>query len=349
MPDLLPSKLDGQSYKGTPRACGRAYGEANAEAIRAFLIMEAAPDKKRLSYAGKCWEMAQGWKKPLAEFVRGMAKGSGLSEEEATLLLLHEEIVHAKPCTALGATGSATLDSKAIIGQNWDWNAPLYPWSRLLRIKASGMPAMLNYSYPGLWASAGINEHGMSLAWTGAGYLPKVKPKTGIPTYLLIAGILTCRNCREAVELVQKTPIAGCFVFFIADADGEVWVLEGGAGKVEAVQCTDVIGRANHYETPQLIKASKQVIPPPGPRVNTTLRAARMNEMLSRYNGRIDNAAVEAMLRDHENGMGFSICQHPVPGRGGMTVDSFYIKPAQRELWIARGHQCRHRYERHVL
>ena len=149
--------------KGAPRACGRQYGESQAEAIEAFLHMEVTPDPKRLRYAARCWEHLKRWEKHVVEFARGMAEGSKLSVEEVTLLLLHEEIAHTNHCTAIGATGAGTKDGRPIIGENWDWNARLYPWPSLLRLRSDITPAALHYTFPGLWAGAGMNEHGMSL------------------------------------------------------------------------------------------------------------------------------------------------------------------------------------------
>src|SRR5262249_32371968 len=110
MPALRPSVIPLDSFEGTSRHCRQAYGPMHAEYIRAFMLMETPPDKEHLAYAARCWQMLEGWKRPVTDFIKGMAKGSGLSEQELTLLLLHEEIVHAKPCTALGATGPATID-----------------------------------------------------------------------------------------------------------------------------------------------------------------------------------------------------------------------------------------------
>ena len=334
-------------FHGSPRACGKNYGISQAEAIRAWLNMETAPDPRRLRYASRCWEKLGNWQRPVVEFVRGMAEGSGLSMEETTLLLLHEEIVHTKPCTAIGATGPATRDGSAIIGQNWDWNSDKYPWPSLLRLRTDAMPATFTYAYPGLWASAGINEYGLSLVWTGAGYLPKVRPIVGVPTYALIAGILACRTCREAISLMRRTLNAGSFIFFLADAGGEVWVLEGVPGHFEAVQCRDVITRANHYECAAICHKAKQAVPTSTRKANTRNRANRIAALTKKYRGRIDRKVVESILCDHFPRFGLSICQHPMPGRLGLTIDSFYAVPSKREFWIARGHPCRHQYQRY--
>lgn len=332
--------------QGTPRACGRLYGEAHREAIEAFLWMEVTPDSKRLAYAKRCWEVLRRWQKSVVEFVRGMSEGSRLSTVELTLLLLHEEIVHTKPCTAVGATRGGTKDGHAMIGQNWDWNSHLYPWSSLTRLRATGQPRQLLYSYPGLWASAGINEHGLSLVWTGAGYLPKIKPIVGVPTYALIAGVLGCRTCTEAIALLRNTKLAGCHVFFLADAKREVYVLEGIPGRFEAVRCEDVITRANHYECERIATLVKQDIGC-NPKANTQYRGPRMAKIAHRYRGRFDRAAMERCLRDEGVGSGRNICQRAAGDRRGMTIDSFYCIPARREFWIARGIQSEHEYRKY--
>jgi hypothetical protein len=342
----LPSIHRLTELKGSPRSCGRHYGEQHAEAIDAFLHMEVPPNPERLRYASRCWKVFKRWERHVVEFVRGMAEGSGRSVEEITLVLLHEEIVHTKPCTAIGATRGGSKDGNAIIGQNWDWGSHLYTWSSLTRLQMTGHPAMLLYSYPGLYASAGINEHGMSLVWTGAGYLPKIKPKVGIPTYALIAGILGCRNCREALALLGRTKLAGCYVFFIADAEREVWVIEGLPGRFEAVRCEDVITRANHYECPNIVRLAKQDIDY-NPKSNTKYRGPRMAELGRRYCGRIDGKIIEKCLCDEGVGEGKNICQRPKGERRGLAIDSFYCLPAKREFWIARGIQARHEFQRY--
>ncbi|NQU09486.1 hypothetical protein HQ590_01735, partial [bacterium] len=255
-------------YRGTVRGCGRQYGASQAEAIEAFLHLEVTPDPKRLRYAARCWDRLRRWDRAVADFVRGMAAGSGLSVQHLTLLLLHEEILHTKPCTGVGATGPGTRDGAPVIAQNWDWNSPLYAWPTLTRLHARGLPRTFLYSYPGLWACAGINEHGMSLVWTGAGYLPKIKPIVGVPTYAIIPAILAQRTCAEALALLRRTPIAGSFIFFLADATGELWVVEAVPDRFEAVRCADVIARANHYECDAIVRRAKQDIQS-NPKANT--------------------------------------------------------------------------------
>jgi len=328
-------------FRGSPRRCGREYGQSQTEAIKAFLHMEMKPDAKRLRYAARCWEVLRRWEQPVVEFIRGMAKGTGLSVQELTLLLLHEERGRAKACTAVGATGAATRDGRAIIGQNWDWNARLYPWSGLARIRSNAMPSVISYGYPGLWAGAGINESGMALVWTSATCLPKVKAIDGIPTYALIAGILGCRNCPEALALLRRTANAGCFIFILADTAGEVWVVEGLPGRTIPIPCREAIARANHYESAAARQLSQIRGPFSGQACGSASRAKRMTALTRRYFGKIDGPAIERFLCDEVGRPGQTICQRTMCN---MTIDSLYALPAKRELRVARGLPTRHEF-----
>lgn len=344
---LLPSRHTITSLSGTPRACGRAYGHQQAEAIEAFLHMEVAPSPQRRRYAARCWDLVQRWDRPVAEFTRGMAAGAGIDVSDATLLLAHEEIVHIKHCTGIGATRAGTRDGNAIIGQTWDWATHLYPWSGLTRLAMDDAPRALLYSFPGLWASAGINEHGLSLVWTGSAYSPIVRPAVGIPTYALIAAILARRTCREALDLLKRTANAGAFIFFLADATGEVVVVEGLPRRIEVIRCEDVISRANHYETARMVRLSRQDFSV-GPRhFNSPDRGARMAALARRHAGAITRQHIEAFLRDRHGAPGRRICSMPGATSRWIAVDSFYCLPHKRELWIARGRQDRHAFQRH--
>jgi hypothetical protein len=346
--EKLPSRHSVAELSGSPSVCGREYGASQAESIRAFLALTVAPDKRRLAYAARCWRVLAGWKRPVVEFVRGMAAGAGLSLEEATLLLLHEEICHLPHCTAFGATGAASQGGP-ILAQNWDWDHSLYPWASLVRLRSDSAPATLTYAYPGLWASAGMNEHGLALVWTGAGYFPRLRPRDGVTTYALSAGVLACGSTGEAVALLERTQNAGAFIFFVGDAAGDVRVVEGVPGKVEVECCRGLVSRANHYELEPIIRMARQRVPPATLRANTRSRGRRMRALLDEHRGPIGRRAAEVILSDHGVQPGLDICQHPVPGRRGLTLDSFYALPARRELWIARGSPCRHDYVRYVV
>ena len=343
---MLPSIHTIVELRGSPRRCGRDYGNRHAELLRVFLKTIIKPDARRLQYARRCWKSLSQWERPIIEFVRGMAEGSGLSLDEITSIQLHEEYLHVPHCTAVGATGAATRDGSAVIAQSWDGNPTLYASIALLRIHTNTAPATFTYSLPGLWASAGINEHGLAVGWTSSGMRPMVPPREGVPTFTLLAGILGCRDCAQAVTLVQRTRNAGSFIFFLADAGGAICALEGIPGRIEAVRDRELITRANHYQCAGSRHAAKQKLPRVTLKWNSQPRAARIAALAEQSRGHIDGRAMEAIYRDHEPQQGLGICLHAAPGPY-LTLDSFYAVPAKREFWIARGYVCRHRFARY--
>lgn len=325
--------------RGTPRSAGRAYGEAFETLILGFCKMELRPDARKIAYAKKCWPHVQRHAPASAEMIRGIAEGAHLSLEHALLVTLHEEIYHEPHCTAFIAAGDATRDGKTIVAQNWDWNPQLYPWAGLLRLRVEGAPRAALYHYPGLWACAGVNEHGLSLMWTGGGYLPKVPPIVGVPTYVLIAEIMRRRSVEEATAYLAKVPIAGCFLFFLGDATGATAIVEGAAGRQVVDRAGPLMFRANHYTCPAIIACSNQQANLKGKNVTTGFRYDRMGQLTRKHRGWFSPALARKILTDRGP-------RHPwlhqfpkgtEPELGGITVDSLFAVCEDRVLWTARG------------
>src|SRR5262249_38057106 len=70
--------------------------------------------------------MADGFDRDIMEEIRGIASGSGKSVEDIMALNVRSEVMLVArsvlaECTALAATGTATIDRHTLIGQNWDW------------------------------------------------------------------------------------------------------------------------------------------------------------------------------------------------------------------------------------
>jgi predicted choloylglycine hydrolase len=306
-----------------------------------FCKQELRPDKQRLAYARACWKHTLKHAPRSAQFVQGMAEGSRLSLDHAALLTLHEEVYHQPHCTAFVATRKATASGKTIVAQNWDWLPNLYPWAGLLKLSIQGAPAAALYHYPGLWACAGINAHGLSLMWTGGGYLPKVAPLVGVPTYILIAEILQRKTVAEAIDFLFSVPIAGCFLFHLGDADGNIAVVEAAAGKLHIDVTSDLLFRANHYTCRDIVACSMQSDPLPKKEgVTTVFRYRRMKQLMAEHTGKITPAVTRAVLTDRHGKWPWI---HAYPGGpekeklGGLTIDSLFAVCQDRTLTTCRG------------
>jgi predicted choloylglycine hydrolase len=332
--DVLPLT----DLRGSPTQCGAAYGEAFGTLMMGFCRQEVTPTRKRLAYARRCWRHVEESAPTSAAFMRGAAGAARLGLEHVALLALHEEIVHQPHCTALAATGETT-GGPTLVGQNWDWAPQLYPWAGLLWIAMTGSPWLITYHYPGLWACAGINDAGLALMWTGGGYFPRVRPVVGLPTYVLIAELLRLRTVDDALGYLGRIKHAGCFIFFLGDATGATAVVEAVPGKCAIDRGGSALCRANHYADPKVLAAGKQVKPHRASS-STLQREERMGTLVKKYEGRLNRAAVQAILTDRTGAWPWL---HQFPGGrqadtlDGMTIDSLLAICQDRTLLTCRG------------
>lgn len=322
---MLKKYLDLVALSGSHQKAGTQYGKLFSVPLAGFLSQEVPPNPERIKYAQACWQKTLSHAPASAAFMKGIHQGSNLSQEEVTLLALHEELNHQTHCTAFAATGSATRSGKALIAQNWDWKTWRYPWPGLLRLNIKGAPRLLTYHYPGLWASLGINQHGLSLMWTGGGYFPQVKPIVGVPTYALIYDLLQRKNLGEALDYLENTPHAGCFLFFLGDGQGNIAVVEGVPGKIIIDRSGERLTRANHFECAELVAASKQDIPKTA---NTEVRG-KLAEKFLKQTKKNTLASMKKHLTRNPEIHRFST-QH-------MTIDSFVADCQKKILYVSRG------------
>ena len=345
MPVILPirssrnhDKLSVETIRGSDRQCGIRYGDRWATEMLGFYYQEVSPSPSKLAYARRCWKHVERSAPRSARFMKGLARGSGLTLDQVCLLTLHEEIYHLPHCTAFAATGSQTRGGKTLVAMNWDWGAQLYPWAGLLRLNTQGSPCVLTYHFPGLWAGAGINEHGVSLMWTSSGLMPRLAPKVGVPTYVVIAEILRRKTVAAALRWLDSVEHAGCFIFLLGDAGGTIAVVEGLPGYTTVDQSAEALSRANHYMCRDAVRHSRQRLKR-GPAFTTTYRGPRMAKLIdTRCPLGIGNA--KEMLTERD-GPGPWIHQLPFGRhrftRNGMTLDSLIAACEDRALYTCRG------------
>jgi hypothetical protein len=196
----------------------------------------------------------------------------------------------------------------------------------------------VTYHYPGLWAGAGVNEHGVALMWTGSGYFPQIQPVVGLPTYVIIAEILRRKTVRQALSYVKRIKQAGSFIFLVADATGDKAVIEAMPGRVDHVR-GDTLSRANHYLCDSIVAGSRQKLTAKDA-ASTRYRCRRMEALMKQYAGRITPADARKILTDREGPWPW-IHQYPGGAKqhelADMTIDSLFADCRDRVLHTCRG------------
>ncbi|HWQ55415.1 MAG TPA: C45 family peptidase [Bryobacteraceae bacterium] len=336
---------------GRPRERGIQYGRKFREPIRSFLEKEIyetftktppksstqAPNKEEmLRYAALCGKEIRGYSPVIMQELEGMAEGAGLELEEAVLLSLHEELWHRgnlpapEHCTALAAGPPDTSDGSTYVAQSWDWMQRVYGMSSLLLWKRPEGPSLLSYSYPGLWAGAGMNSSGIALVWTSAENTMKLAgPRVGIPSYVLIAQILYQETLQAAVAEARRAKQAGWFTFVLADGSGQLANIEGSPGEL-AVEFTRGSFARTYYGSRQMTRT------PPGEPVRVHPQCQRMFDLLRSRKGHLNRTTLQGFYGDHES----TICKH------FGTLDVMLFNTTRREAWVERGPGCSGKWKR---
>ncbi len=131
--------------------------------------------------------------------VRGLAKGAGISFEEAMLCQARGEASHGGEggCTAFALTGKATADGHPLAGQNQDLPPEFSDVAIVLRVRPSdGRPAAVMFTFAGQLGYSGMNQFGVA-HFANALYDFKWQP--GLPHYPLKRVMLEQRTVADVV------------------------------------------------------------------------------------------------------------------------------------------------------
>jgi hypothetical protein len=243
---------------------GIDYGKRHGNAIRGFLSQEKSiicsnvKNHTRLLYS--CIPFIKKYSPKALLFYQGISKGSRLKLEDLLLLALHEEYFHLAFSEFMTHCSLIVAQSRnqVLIGQNWDWPCRYSAWGKIETIDINSSFSILTYHYPGLPVCIAVNTIGIAIAWTGAGYFPPIKPKPGVPTYLILLELMLGRSLSENITYLQNVPRSGASIVTIADDKGRSSLLEISPGAVQEAPPKKIETRANHFQLKKMIKLSKQ-------------------------------------------------------------------------------------------
>ena len=333
---------------GTPYDMGTQIGEAARDEIRGFndIALQrvqktmAVSRRSALETAAACIPLAQAYAADMVEELRGMAFSSGVSLEELMLLQIRNQL---QPDGDAGCTSFAAPSADAtIVGQNWDNDPALDPFTVVLVRRPAGKPALMNVTQAGLIAYIGLNEAGLGVCMNT---LPAPSRPLGVPHYFTVRGIYEADSLEGAVEAVRRAQRAIPANLMLSTPQGpadleitldDVYVLrDRGDG---------VVLHTNHCLHPDLVPVNEHFpeLIQSGPRLE------RIGDLL-RAAGDLDQ--MKEALRDHQ-GHPHSICRHPNdhPENGfWVSVLSVLIEAEAGCMHISRGNPCENPYETYWL
>jgi isopenicillin-N N-acyltransferase-like protein len=291
------------------------------------------------------------------EELEGIAEGAGVPFEEVFLETCEELWEPAawygsvlsspkgdvttllKGCTDFAARGRATTDGATLLAHTNDLAPEVEEHLVILKVQAGDEPELLGVSIGGLGFCAGFNAAGIGLSGNEVS-CNDIRP--GVPRLLIVRAILAARRLEEAMDACLLSQRASNYNNIIADANGEVYSMEGSATDCEPIYIEeDILAHANHYVSLSMrrFEADRNNIGGSVIRHNRAMRLLRENY------GQLSPEMFQRLLADHAN-YPASICKH---GIKTVTVFSIIINLNELHAWIGKGRPCQTTYFEHAL
>ena len=219
--------------RGTHYEMGLQWGRSLAR--EGHFILEntpLAPSKERLAYAGACLPVYQKYFPAVLEEMRGLAGGQGCAFEQIAAVLLS---MYALPTAHACSCFAVKTPRGALLGRNSDF----YTAMEGRNLNAIYVPADGGYAFTGnttafIEMEDGVNARGLAVGLTS---VPARAIAPGMNAGLLLRCILeTCASVDEAIGFLKSVPIGSAQTLTLADAAGEIAVVECDARGLAAVR-----------------------------------------------------------------------------------------------------------------
>lgn len=232
---------------GSPRALGRALGEAGRTAVHAHLlpsdIWRAVTDPvHRPRVAGMAAATGALFPEILAE-IEGLAEGLGLPFADVMAWNSRGDLLASVPdgCTTVMLPGP-----EPVLAHNED-GLPFFRGACFIaEVTPEGAPGFRGFCYPG-------SIPGHTFAWTDAGLVQTVNNlrllgvAPEIPRMVIGRAVLARETLKEAVAFLRGVPPSGGFHFALShQRDRRIVSVEFGGGEVSVREVTAPALHANH-------------------------------------------------------------------------------------------------------
>lgn len=275
--NLVNGKFQHVILEGTAYEVGKKQGEIlkNDEQMRArveraislFLSQlgvseDGKPDLETMGFRdfGKLQDFFEKYSPGLNEEIRGFADGIGVEIDEVPFYGATYHVP--KNCSQVAVLSSVTNDKHVYVGRSYEWTHTEEDL-RLCTTKVKGKAKHIGFSTFLFGRADGLNEHGVSVTFTGGGIFGVPLKQKGFQNHLVIRSILdSCESVDDAMELVQKMPISGFFNLLIADRSSNAALLEFADGtraikRINNNSEDKCLFSTNHYTMPATMKSNE--------------------------------------------------------------------------------------------
>ncbi|WP_436775347.1 C45 family autoproteolytic acyltransferase/hydolase [Yinghuangia sp. YIM S09857] len=244
---------------GDPFELGRQHGAARAAALHDFLADglartnhlrdEPVPMTALLPMITAFQAEIEAGAPDLAEEIRGLAEGAGLTHPEALLLQMRREIVGYRSthrpqgdCTTYARVAKNGPDT--VLAQTVDLNGNLDDQTGVLSVRKAGSRRdVLVLSFGGLLGYLGMNSDGLAV---GINLVLGGRWRAGLPPYLAVRHVLdNAGSVAEGLEVLRGLRLASSRSLMLCDRRGAAYA-EFMDGRMQVVEGYRLL-HTNHF------------------------------------------------------------------------------------------------------
>ncbi len=340
---------------GTPFDMGQQLGEAARDEIRGFdeIALErvnktvTVSRERAMAVADRCVSFVEEYSADMLAELRGVSDSSGVCLANLMLLQIRNQLQPEADagCTSFSIAPASQADHHAVVGQNWDNDPALDPFTIILTRRPEGQPTHMNITQAGLVAYIGLNEAGIGVCMNT---LPAPSRNVGVPHYFTVRGIYQSESLEDAVHAVRRAHRAIPSNVMLATPEGPA-DLEVTVDDVHVLgdEGSGIVTHTNHCQHPQLLPINDDF----PELIESGPRKCRVDGLLRKAAKPLTLDDLKAVLSDHDNHP-TSICRHPNdhPENGYWTsVFSVLIEADAGLMHVSRGNPCEQPYETYSL
>lgn len=286
------------------------------------------------------------------DFMKGIAHGATIPYID--ILSLNVATENIITCSIWGANGKSTSTGEPFIAMNADEETASQNFEVFLDInpnvgfkyKVTSLVGWTGYNH-------GMNETGLSIGSTLLWTKPASKRENRPPMLILMKALNECSSVLEVKSLFESVPNHDLgTVFFVADADNLLRIECTPEKKSYTIVRNGSLGNTNLFMSDELKEYDgssllKQTL-------NAHIRKLRMNDLLQKFEGKIDEKAMMKIACDHgkkgTDSYHKSICQHPKGLKYNYkTLVSYIAKPREKCFWIFEGNPCKNKVKKYAF
>ena len=333
---------------------GQQIGEEAREEVRGFAHIALERVNKTISVSREnaleacrnSFPFVQQYSPHLLDELRGIEASSGVSIEKLMLLQMRNQLLPDADagCTSFSIAPQASSSGGALVGQNWDNDPALDPFTIVLTRRPSSAPDTMTLTQAGLIAYIGLNDRGIGVCMNT---LPAPSRRVGVPHYFVLRAIYEGTSLDEAAQAVRGAHRAIPANLILSTPQGpadfeitveNLHILPDQAGRIV---------HTNHCLHPDLARINDEF----PELIQSHPRKLRLERLFGEAERPLAIERIKTALKDHED-FPRSICRHvnDHPTNGFWTsVFSVIVEADAGRMQISRGNPCEAPYENYRL